>query len=50
MGKAVVDCRGAHGAGDQTWPGQVSRVRVVQKLLYAEAVKKVGRSRGGRVA
>lgn len=32
-----VNCKGAHGAGYV----EVSRVRVVQKLSYAEAVKKV---------
>ena len=41
-----VNCRGAHGAGDQKCPVserqvEVSRVRVVQKLSYAEAAKKV---------
>ena len=39
-----VNCRGAHGAGDQKCPvreRQVSRVRIVQKFSYAEAVKKV---------
>ena len=48
LGKVVVcvNCRGAHGAGDQKCPVrerqvEVSRVRVVQKLSYAEAVKKV---------
>ena len=46
LGKVVVcvNCRGAHGAGDQKCLVQerqveVSRVRVVQKLSYAEAVK-----------
>jgi hypothetical protein len=48
MGKVVVcaNFRGAHGAGYQKLPVrerpvEVSRVRVVQKLSYAEAVKKV---------
>ena len=48
LGKVVecVNCRGAHGAGDQTCPVwgkqvEVSRVRVEQRLSYAEAVKKV---------
>ena len=43
----VVNCRGAHFAGHRTCPLQerhieVARVRVVQKMSYAEAVKKVG--------
>ena len=48
LGKVVacVNCRGANGAGDQKCPVLersvgVSRFRVVQKLSYAEAVKKV---------
>ena len=48
LGKVVmcINCRGAHGAGDQECPvreRQVegSRDRVVQRLSYAEAVKKV---------
>ena len=48
MGKVLicVNCRVAHRAGDQKCPERerqvgVSRVRVVQKLSYAEAVKKV---------
>ena len=48
LGKLVecVNCRGAHRAGDQKCPVRerqvkVSRVRVVEKLSYAEAVKKV---------
>jgi hypothetical protein len=39
-----VNCRGAHVAGDWQCPvreRQVARVRVVQKVLYGEAVKKV---------
>ena len=41
-----VNCRDAHGAVDQKCPVrerqvEVSRVRVVQKLSCAEAVKKV---------
>ena len=41
-----VNCRGVHVAGDQKCPVrerpfQVSRFRVVQKVSYAEAVKKV---------
>ena len=49
-----VNCRCAHGAGDQKCPVRErqfedSRVRVVQKWSYAEAVKKVEEdgSRGG---
>jgi hypothetical protein len=41
-----VNCRGTHGAGDQRFPVrerqvEVARIRVVQKVLYAEAVKRV---------
>ena len=41
-----VNCKDAHGAGNQKCPVQerqveVSRVRVVQNLSYAEALKKV---------
>ena len=41
-----VNCRGAHVAGDQKCPVrerevEVARVRVLQKVWYAEVVKKV---------
>lgn len=43
---ACVSCRSAHAAGDwmcpvRERPGKVARVRVVQKVLYDEAEKKV---------
>jgi hypothetical protein len=41
-----VSCGGDHEAGDRKcpvreWQIEVTRVRVVQKVLYAEAVKRV---------
>ena len=49
-----INCRGAHGAGDQMCPVrerqvEVTRITVVQKVLYAEAVKRVVEEDGSRV-
>ena len=49
-----VNCRGAHGAGDQRClvkerQVEVARIRVVQKMSYAEPVKRVVEDDGSRV-
>ena len=49
-----INGRGTHGAGDQMCPVrerqvEVTRITVVQKVLYAEAVKGVVEEDGSRV-
>ena len=49
-----VNCRGTNGAGDQRGPViesqvEVVRIKVIQKRLYAEAVKRVVEEDGARV-
>ena len=48
-----LNCCGTHGAGDHSCLGrerqvEVARVRVVQKVLYDEAVKRVVEEDGSR--
>ena len=52
--KVCVNCRGTQGAGDQRCPVrdrqvEAARIRVVQKVSYAEAVKRVVEEDGSRV-